>query len=137
VAAGDDAGAAQIVTSLVAAGGFAGLDVTAGCSVVASGGDRVPLVAPVTRPLIDVRDSSSARPCSPSRRRRAMWAWRTRWSGVAVLVRAGAHQLAGTFAGPAMLPSSGPVTYLGVRYAVASVAAVPNVAARAYVLVPD
>jgi hypothetical protein len=39
-----------------------------------------------------------------------------------VLVRAGTRQIGGTFAGPATLPTSGPVTYLGVRYEVASFA---------------
>jgi hypothetical protein len=137
VAAGDDSTAMRIVRSMVAAGGFARLRVVAAGRVVADAGVSVPLLAPVTRPLL-----ANGRVVG-----QAVFAVETAqvYAGVAggllrapVLVRAGARQLAGTVAGPATLPASGPVTYRGVRYEVASFAAVafPNEQARIYVLGP-
>jgi hypothetical protein len=122
---------------MVAAGGFARLRVVAGGRVVADVGVSSPLLAPVTAPLLDAGAVVGE----------AVFAVETAqvYAGVAgglvrapVLVRAGTHQLAGTRVGPAMLPASGPLTYRGGHYEVASFAAVafPNEQARIYVLGP-
>jgi hypothetical protein len=137
LAAGDDRTATQLVRSMVAAGGFARLRVVAGGRVVADVGVSSPLLAPVTAPLLDAGAVVGE----------AVFAVETAqvYAGVAgglvrapVLVRAGTHQLAGTRVGPAMLPASGPLTYRGGHYEVASFAAVafPNEQARIYVLGP-
>jgi hypothetical protein len=136
VAAGDDAGASQIVNSVFAEGGFVGLDVVVDGRVVAGAGGLTPSIAPVTRPLIDGAGALVGQ---------AVFAVETAvgYANLAhafliapVLVRAGPKQLAGTFAGPATLPASGSITYHGVRYVVASFAAVefPSVPARVYLL---
>jgi hypothetical protein len=138
--AGDDAAVRQTVSSLVAAGGFERLRVlNVSGRVVADNGTSVPLLAPLTRPLAD----AAGRPVGE-----ALFAVETArgYEGLArsfvlvpVLVRVGAQQLAGSFAGPPALPSSGQISYLGRSYAVASFAAVefPSVRARIYVLEPE
>ena len=126
----------QIVKSMVAAGGFARLRLVAGGRVVADVGVSVPLLAPVTKPLLDAGRVVGE----------AVFAVQTAhvYAGVAgglvrtpVLVRAGTRELAGTIAGPT-LPASGPISYRGAHYEVASFAAVafPNEQARIYVLGP-
>ncbi len=136
LAAGDDAAVSQIVSGLVAAGGFEALDVIAAGRVVASAGSQAALIAPVTRPLIDGSGRQVGDAVFAVETGQGYAALAQSFIGAAVLVRAGAEQLAGSFAGPAVLPRSGTVSYLGVRYAVASFAAVqfPSVAARVYVL---
>jgi len=138
--AGDDAGVRQIVRSLVGAGGFERLRVVnGGGRVVADTGTTVPLLAPLTRPLVDAAGRLVGE---------AMFAVETApgYEGLArslvfvpVLVRVGAQQLAGTFAGPPALPASGQISYLGRSYAVASFPVVefPSVQARIYVLEPE
>ncbi len=138
VAAGDDAGVAQIVTSMFAAGGFEGLDVLVGGRVIAGAGGSVPLVAPVTRPLVNASGAVVGQAVFAVETATGYADLAHAFLGAPVLVRAAGLQLAGSFAGPSTLPSSGLVTYDGVRYAVASFAATefPNVPARVYVLTP-
>jgi hypothetical protein len=138
VAAGDDSGAKQIVQSLVAEGGFAALRVSADGHVVANVGDSTPLLAPVTRPLVDGAGQIVGQAIFAVETAQGYTNLAHSFLGLPVLVRAGSRQIAGTLAGPAKLPSSGSITYEGVRYAVASFPAVefPSTQARVYVLNP-
>jgi hypothetical protein len=139
VAAGDYAVASQIVNSVFAEGGFAGLDVVVGGRVVAGAGGLAPSIAPVTRPLIDGGGAQVGQAVFAVETAEGYTNLAHRFLIVPVLVRAGPEQLAGTFAGPATLPPSGPITYHGVHYVVASFAAVefPSVPARVYLLTAD
>lgn len=138
LAAGDDAGAAQIVRTMVAAGGFARLRVVAGGRVVADVGVSIPLLAPLTRRLVDAGGHVVGQAVFAVQNAHGYADLVHALARAPVLVRAGARQLAGTFAGPATLPSSGPISYLGVRYEVASFPAVqfPSGRVRIYVLGP-
>jgi hypothetical protein len=139
VAAGDYAGASQIVSSVFAEGGFAGLDVVVDGRVVAGAGGLVPSIAPVTRPLVDGAGALVGQAVFAVETAEGYTNLAHAFLIVPVLVRAGAKQLAGTFAGPATLPPSGSITYHGVHYVVASFAAVefPSVPARVYLLMAD
>ena len=138
LAAGDDAQAVAAVRSLVAAGGFPRLRVVADGRVVADVGTSAPLLAPVTKPLLDngrvVGDAVFAVQTAPGYVEAAQGLTRA-----PVLVRAGTRQLAGTVAGPPTLPSSGPITYRGLHYEVASFEGVafPSQDVRIYVLSRD
>jgi len=136
VAANNEAAAAQIVQGLVASDGFAGLEVLAGGRAIADAGEPVPLIAPVTRPLVDAAGQTVGQAVFAVETAQGYVGLAQAFAQAPVLVRAGTSQLAGSFAGPPALPASGQVTYLGVRYAVASFPAVqfPDVAARVYVL---
>ncbi len=138
LAAGDDAGAAQIVRAMVGAGGFARLRVVAGGRVVADAGVSIPLLAPLTRPLVDAAGQLVGQATFAVQNAHGYADLVHALARAPVLVRAGARQLAGTFAGPPTLPTSGPVSYLGVRYEVASFAGVqfPSGRVRIYVLGP-
>jgi hypothetical protein len=138
LAAGDDAGAAQIVKSMVAAGDFARLRVVAGGRVIADAGVSIPLLAPLTRPLLDAAGQRVGQAIFAVQSAHGYANLTHALGRVPVLVRAGSQQLAGTFAGPATLPSSGPLTYLGVSYEVASFVGTrfPRGAVRIYVLSP-
>ena len=138
LAAGDDAGAAQIVKAMVAAGGFARLRVVAGGRVIADVGVSIPLLAPLTRPLVDASGQVVGHAVFAVQNAHGYADLTHALERVPVLVRAGTQQLAGTFAGPATLPSSGPISYLGVRYVVGSFAGVrfPSGRVRIYVLAP-
>jgi hypothetical protein len=137
--AGDDAEAAQIVKGLVAAGGFARLRVVAGGRVVADAGISVPLLAPITRPLIDADGRVVGQAEFAVQTAAGFAGLAQSLAGVPVLVRTGGHRLAGTFSGPPTLPVSGPITYRGVHYEVASFPGVefPDMAVRIYVLESD
>ena len=138
LAARDFAGAARIVAGIVAGGGFARLRVSAGGRLVADVGTRKPLLAPLRRTIRDASGAvvGSALFAVQSAAGYAILA--SALTGAAVLVRAGARQLAGSFAGPRKVPVSGPLTYRGVRYSVASFAAAafPGLGVRIYVLDP-
>ena len=111
----------------------------AGGRVIAGAGNEVALIAPISRPLVDGSGRLVGQAVFAVETAQGYAGLVHAFTGVPVLVRAGARQLAGTFAGPAVLPVSGPVAYLGARYSVASFPAVefPDVAARVYVLAPD
>jgi hypothetical protein len=136
VAAGNDAAAAQIVQGLVTSDGFAGLEVLAGGREIADAGEPVPLIAPITRPLVDAAGQTVGQAVFAVETAQGYVTLAQAFTGAPVLVRVGSGQLAGSFAGPPALPASGQATYLGVHYAVASFPAVefPDVAARVYVL---
>jgi hypothetical protein len=138
LAAGDDAGAAQIVKAMIAAGGFARLRVVAGGRVIADVGVSIPLLAPLTRPLVDAGGRVVGHAVFAVQNAHGYADLTHALERVPVLVRAGTQQLAGTFAGPATLPSSGPISYLGVRYVVGSFTGVrfPSGRVRIYVLAP-
>jgi len=138
LAAGDGAGAAQIVRTMVAAGGFARLRIVAGGRVIADVGVSIPLLAPLTRPLVDAGGRVVGEAVFAVQNAHGYVDLTHALERVPVLVRAGTRQLAGTFAGPATLPSSGPISYRGVRYVVASFAGVrfPSGRVRIYVLAP-
>jgi hypothetical protein len=106
--------------------------------VIAAAGGEVPLVAPVTRPLVNASGAVVGEAVFAVETAAGYADLAHAFTGAQVLVRAGGDQLAGSIAGPPTLPSSGLVTYQGVRYAVASFAAAefPNVPARVYVLTP-
>lgn len=138
LAAGDDAGAAQIVKTMVAAGGFARLRVIAGGRVIADVGASIPLLAPLTRPLVDAGGHVVGEAVFAVQNAHGYADLTHALERVPVLVRAGTEQLAGTFAGPPTLPASGPISYRGVRYVVASFAGMrfPSGRVRIYVLAP-
>ena len=138
LAAGDDAGAAQIVKTMVAAGDFARLRVVAGSRVVADAGVSIPLLAPLTRPIVDAGGHVVGQAVFAVQNAHGYADLAHALLSAPVLVRSASRQLAGTFAGPATLPPSGPLTYQGVHYEVASFAAVafPSTAVRIYVLAP-
>jgi hypothetical protein len=139
LASGDDSALAQTADGLVAGGGFEALDVVAGGRVVAAAGNLVASIAPVSRALIDSAGRVVGQAVFAVETAQGYVGLVHAFTGAPVLVRAGTRQLAGTFAGPALLPQSGLTTYLGTRYAVASFAAVqfPQVPARVYVLAPE
>jgi hypothetical protein len=122
LAAGDDAAAAGIVKALVAAGGFTRLRVLVGTHVVADVGRSFALLAPVRVPLVDSGGSVVGQAVFAVQSAHGYADLARYLTQSPVLVRAGTRQIGGTFAGPATLPTSGPVTYLGVRYEVASFA---------------
>jgi hypothetical protein len=137
LAAGNYAGAAKIVAGIVKGGGFARLRVLVDGRVVAESGSSIPLLAPLSRPIryagrvvgtavFSVQNAHGYTVLAHALTR------------VPVLVRAGARQLAGSFAGPRELPVSGSLDYHGVRYAVASFTGVafPSGRVRIYVLNP-
>jgi hypothetical protein len=136
LAAGDDAAASAIVKTMVAAGGFARLRVVARGRVVADAGVSIPLLAPRTRSLVDAGGHVVGQAVFAVQNAHGYADLVHALTRAPVLVRAGARQLAGTFAGPATLPASGPISYLGVDYQVASFAGVqfPGARVRIYVL---
>ena len=138
LAAGDNAGAARIVRSLVAAGDFPRLRVVAGGRVVADAGVSIPLLAPLTRPLLDPGGHRVGQAIFAVQSAHGYANLAHALGQAPVLVRADSQQLAGTFAGPPTLPSSGPITYLGMNYEVASFLGerFPSGPVRIYVLGP-
>jgi hypothetical protein len=106
--------------------------------VVADVGTSVPLLAPVTRPLVDTAGRTVGEAMFAVAQAQAYVDITNSLVAGPVLVLAGTHHLAGTFSGPALLPSSGTVTFAGVHYHVASFPGVefPSTPARIYVLDP-
>jgi hypothetical protein len=113
LASGDDARAARIVRTMVAAGRFVRLRVVTGSHVVADVGVSAPLVAPVRQALIDARGSVVGQALFSIQSAKGYADFASYLTHAQVLVRAGATQLAGAFAGPVRLPVSGPITYRG------------------------
>jgi hypothetical protein len=137
LAAGDDAGTETIVRGIVKGGGFAMLRVfVAGRLVASARSTPYAVTAPLRR---RIRDSAGTVVGVAQFAVQTVWGYVSlaqELSGAAVLVRAGARQLAGTFAGPRRLPASGFVSYRGKHYAVASFRAssYPDGPIRIYVL---
>jgi hypothetical protein len=141
LAAGDDAAVAGILNTLVGAGGFARLRVVAGGRVVADSAARgapSELVAPTSRALVDAGGRVVGHAVFAVQSARGYSSLGGYLTHAPVLLRAGTRQIAGPFPGPATLPPSGPITYLGVHYVVASFPGVlfPNGPMTVYVLGP-
>jgi hypothetical protein len=138
LAAGDYAGAATIVRGMVTSGGFARLRVLVGGRVIADAGTSIPLLAPRRDPIINAAGAVVGTAVFAVQNAAGYTILAHSLTGAPVLVRAGNRQLGGSFAGPAQLPASGPVSYRGVRYTVASFAglALPGGSVRIYVLAP-
>ena len=138
LSAGDDASAAAAVHALVAAGGVTRLRVTVAGRVIADAGSGAPLIAPQTRPLVDVAGRTVGEATFTVQSAKGFADLAHALTKAQVLVRAGTRQLFGTFSGPARLPQSGPVSYDGTQYVVASFAGVrfPSGPLRVYLLAP-
>jgi hypothetical protein len=138
LAAGDWTGAAKIVRGMVSGGGFARLRVLVGGRVIADAGSSIPLLAPLRRPIVDGAGSVIGTALFAVQNAHGYIVLAQSLTRVPVLVRAGSRQLAGTFPGPARLPTQGTIRYRGVRYAVASFTGVafPSGSVRIYVLAP-
>jgi len=138
LAAGDDAAAARAVREMVRSGGFAGLQVFTRGHLVAAAGSSRALLAPVSLPLKDASGHLLGRALFTAQSAHGYADLAHSLTGVPVLVRSGASQLAGTFPGPPSLPSAGSLLYKGVRYSVASFAGerFPSGPLRVYVLNP-
>ena len=138
LAAGDYVTAEKVVRRLVAAGGFARLRVFSRGHLVAEAGSSRPLLAPVSRPLIDDSGVLYGRAVFTAQSAHGYADLVHILTGAAVLVRSPQRQLAGTFAGPRSLPRSGRIAYAGVTYEIASFAAAsfPSGPLRVYVLNP-
>jgi hypothetical protein len=136
--AGDLSGAAKLVAGMVAGGGFAHLALSVAGRVIAGAGTRGSPIAPLVRPI----RSASGRVLAIARfsvqNARGYTILAGALTRVPVLVRNARRQLAGTFPGPRTLPTSGPVSYRGKRYVVASFTATafPSGGLRIYVLDP-
>jgi hypothetical protein len=120
LAAGDYAGVPQVVAGIVAGGGFAQLRVFAAGRVIADAGGPAPAVAPLRRSIRDSAGRVVGTALFAVQNAHGYWILARALTGVPVLVRAGARQLAGSFPGPSVVPASGPLRYRGVRYTVAS-----------------
>jgi hypothetical protein len=120
LAAGDYAGLPQVVSGIVAGGGFARLEVFSGARLVAAAGGPTAAVAPLRRSIRDAAGKVVGTALFAVQSADNYWILARALTGVPVLVRAGARQLAGSFAGPRVMPASGPIRYRGVRYTVAS-----------------
>ena len=120
LAAGDYAGVPQVVTGIVAGGGFARLRVFAAGRLVADAGGPIPAIAPLRRSIRDAAGRVVGTALFAVQSAHGYWILTRALTGVPVLVRAGGRQLAGSFPGPRVLPASGPIRYHGVRYTVAS-----------------
>jgi hypothetical protein len=137
LAAGDDAQATQIATTLFRDGGFARLRIDAGTHVVADVGPMVPLIAPLTGPLTDAAGQTVGEAIFSVETAHTYLDVARSLTGAEALIRASAtDQIAGTVAGPAKLPTSGAVSYLGATWQVASFAAstFPAQSVRVYML---
>ena len=139
LAARDYPGAAKIVAGMVAGGGFARLVVSAGGRVIAAAGPAIPALAPLRQAIRDAAGALVGRALFSVQSALGYSGLAHALTGAPIVVRAGARQLAGTFAGPPDLPARGPVTYRGVHYVVASftAAAFPRGAVRIYVFARD
>jgi hypothetical protein len=136
LAAGDYASASALVTSLLSKGGFGGLRILVGGHLVAAAGGTTPLISPVRAPILGVGGAVIARAVLAVQDASGFTYLAHYLTGDPVLVRSGSKQLGGTFAGPAVLPNSGRVSYRGVYYRVSSFAGVryPSGPLRVYVL---
>lgn len=132
----DGAAAQTTVAELVRGGPLARLQIVAGGTVVADAGTQVPLIAPITVPLTDASGQPIGQAIFSVESAQGYAELTRPIASADVLVRDGAAQLAGTIAGPASLPTSGPATYSGLHYTVASFVAVvfPDEPVRVYVL---
>ena len=137
--AGDYATAASLVRGLVAAGGFAALRVFSRGHLVAEAGSSRALIAPVSRSLRDGAGNVFGRATFTAQSAHGYADLAHFLTGAPVLLRSGRRQLAGSFAGPRSLPSSGAVSYGGVEYRVASFAGerFPGGPLRVYLLSPQ
>ena len=138
LADGDYVRAERVVRRLVAAGGFARLQVFSRGHLVAEAGSSQPLLAPVSRPLIDDSGTVYGHAVFTAQSAHGYADLVHILTGAAVLVRSGRRQLAGTFPGPRSLPRSGTFAYAGVIYNVASFAgsSFPSGPLRVYILSP-
>lgn len=138
LAAGAYAGLEQIVRGIVAGGGFAGLRVLVHGRVVADAGHSIALLAPLSRPIVDAAGEVVGTAQFAVQNAAGYVLLAGALTRVAVLVRSARRQLAGSLPGPRRLPASGPVSYRGVRYDVASfpAASFPSGLVRIYVLSP-
>jgi hypothetical protein len=137
LAAGDEAQVTQIATTLFRDGGFARLRIDAGTHVVADVGTMVPLIAPLSRPLVDGAGQTVGEAIFSVETAHGYLDVARSLTGAEALIRASAtDQIAGTVSGPAKLPTSGAVRYLGASYQVASFAAstFPAQSVRVYML---
>ena len=130
--------AAHLVDLLVAHGGFARLRLQSSGRVIADRGTSAPLVDPVRHRIVDAAGAVVGEAVFTVQNARSFANLAHFLTGAFVLVRAGSHQLAGTVRGPAVVPSSGPVSYRGRSYVVSSFAGVrfPSGALQIYVLAP-
>lgn len=136
--AADYPGAARIVSGMVAGGGFARLRVLVGGRVIADAGTSGPALAPLHRVIRDAAGAVLALAEFSVQSAQSFTVLVRALTRVPVLVRTGHRQLAGSFAGPVDVPASGPVSYRGIRYEVASFTgtAFPSGTVRIYVLAP-
>jgi hypothetical protein len=137
LAAGDNAQAMAIATTLLHDGGFARLRIEAGTHLVADVGTMVPLIAPLTRPLIDGAGQTVGEAIFSVETAHTYLDVARSLTGAEALIRASpTDQIAGTVPGPAQLPTSGAVSYLGETWQVASFAAAtfPARSVRVYML---
>jgi hypothetical protein len=120
LAAGDYAGVPQVVAGIVAGGGFARLRVFAAGRLIGDAGGPTPALAPLRRSIRDTAGRVVGTALFAVQSAHGYWILARALTGVPILVRAGARQLAGSFPGPSTVPASGPLRYRGVRYTVAS-----------------
>jgi hypothetical protein len=138
LAAGADSQVPGIARSVRAAGEIARLQVLAGNRVVADTGTRIALLDPLAMTIVDAAGARVGRALFAVQNAHGYADLVHDLTRAAVLVRRSGQRVAGTFAGPAVLPSGGPLTYRGVRYSVASFAgtAFPSGRLEIYVLAP-
>jgi hypothetical protein len=136
--AGEDGASAQHTSAeLIGDGGLTRLRIVAHGTVIADAGSQIPLIAPLTAPLTDSSGRVVGQAIFSIESAQGYVELTRPIASADVLVRSGAVQLAGTISGPARLPTSGPVTYRGLHYTVASFSAVvfPDQPVRVSVLV--
>jgi len=108
-------------------------------SVIADVGDREPLIEPNRVSLHDVAGALIGRVVVSVQSVHGFIGVAGYLTRALLLVREGTRQLGGPVAGPPTLPASGPITYAGTRYHVASFTAglYPSGEATVYSLSPD
>lgn len=136
VAARNGAAAQSTVAELIGEGGLARLRIVAGGSVVADAGNQAALIAPLSVPLTGAAGQPIGQAIFAVESAQGYAELTRPIASADVLVRDGAVQLAGTIAGPASVPASGPVNYHGLHYTVASFSGLvfPDQPVRVYVL---
>ena len=139
LASGDLATAAQLVRTMATGGGFGALRVlTVSGHLVADVSPSRPLVAPLSRPLLDTGGQLVGTAVLAVQSARGYADLVHALTQAQVVVRRGSRVLAETFTPPATIPDGGLISWQGVRYAVASFAGeqYPNRPIRIYVLAP-